>query len=328
VLADGTYNVGCLQATGAARLWSQHLGGATLTGGLEAGSNSPGTVEVHGLKFDISSSSHTCGPTNAAIDNWGARTLTLEDTWITGHRTNGTSSIGTGINSGGAYAGMTIERVQMTTFEDYAIHIWNNDEVVPVPSNHPAANVVADVSAADVHHATPGSTNGTAESAVWIGEPVTNGVHRIAITGSFIGLETVNNSWNTTFSDLNITCPNSYRSSAGVYLEHYSEYDTFTHFSVGQCDDSFNCEWYAGQAAAACHYDTITDGTLDARGAYSAGSVGVYLDAGTEDSSVTNTTFIGQGTAGIVEHQILSRGSYSGDDFSQLTPGAVPVLSS
>jgi hypothetical protein len=292
---------------------------------LEAGSNSPGTVEVHGLRFDIASSSSTC--TGAAIDNWGSRVLKVYDTWITGHRGgSGTSSIDVGINPE-AYDGAVIQRVVLTTFNDHAIRLWANDHV-PLGSTTRAANTVTDVVASDVHYATPGSNGGRTESAVWIGEPVTNGVHRIKVSASFIGMETVNNSYNTVFTDFDVTCPNAYQSSAAVYLEHQTEYDTFSNFHIAQCDDSFNAEWYAGQTTAAAHHDVITNGTLDARGAYGAGSVGVYLDAGTEDVSVMNTTFIGQGTAGIVEHQILSRGSYSGNDFSQLAPGATPVLSS
>ena len=335
ILANGTYAIGCLTNSDGDNIYAQNVGQAVLTGGIEEGSNSAADVTIQGVAIDITDSSDTCQ--GAAIDVWGSRVLHVLDTTITGHRAQGTQTVANGTFTGmvssidigvlvPGYAGADLERLVMTSFNTHAIRLWYNDNVPYGTAIH-GADKVWDIKATDVHGAQPGGDDGRTEQALFVGEPVTNGVQRIQVSESFIGIQSVNNSYDTTFSDLTVDSPTDFQPSSAVYLEHFTEHDTFTRFYLTHTTHGFNCEWDDGTTGnAACHFDTITNGTISAAGT-SGSSYGIFLDQGTESVSISGVTFVGQTTAAIGEQRILSEGTISGNSYSQLAAGAKTVSS-
>ncbi len=187
-------------------------------------------------------------------------------------------------------------------------------------------NSISDISVNGVSESTPGASGGTGEAGLWIGQPVTHGVHRIAIKNvSISGIETVNNAWNTTFSDLNIDMSGPDESTGvGVYLEHFSRNLVFTHFSIRGARHGFNAEWDDGVGGnGAAHDVTIENGVIDAAGTTTSGKqVGVYLDQGTAATRVTDVTFESQNGAGIVAFENIGRKEFAGNTY-RLSRGAV-----
>ena len=100
--------------------------------------------------------------------------------------------------------GLVAQRLQFSHFTDEGL-LASHSQELSYGSASKVINSVSDISVNGVSRNTPGASNGTAEAGIWIGEPVANGVHRIRIRNvSISGIETCNNSWNTTFTDLDI----------------------------------------------------------------------------------------------------------------------------
>ena len=101
-------------------------------------------------------------------------------------------------------AGLVVRRSQFYSFTDVAVRLSDNVGVAYGGST-PVIDSVEDVTIDGVSRATPGASRGTAEAGLWIGHPVRNGVQRVRVRNvAGAGIETVNNSWNTRFSDLDI----------------------------------------------------------------------------------------------------------------------------
>ena len=81
-----------------------------------------------------------------------------------------------------------------------------------------------------------------------------------------------------------------------------------------------NCEWAdpTWGSKPACVDNIIQDSTIR------SSKVGVYMDQGTTRTIVRRVTFIGETRAAIVDYLGVSN-SYSGNDYSGLPAGAVPV---
>ncbi|HZP73284.1 MAG TPA: hypothetical protein VFA97_07910, partial [Gaiellaceae bacterium] len=186
-LADGVYDLPggqhFVDANGSA-IYAQHVGAAVLTAGLEVGGNwSQGGAVVRGLSFDITDPSKTFQ--NAALDVWGAAGQNLQ---VLDSTFDGNWVVGAGIQ---AYQplGLDAERLQISHFTDAGLFVSDN---VPVAygASTPAATVISDISVDGVSRPTPGSSNGTAEAGLWIGQPVIDGVHRIKVRNvSISGIE-------------------------------------------------------------------------------------------------------------------------------------------
>jgi hypothetical protein len=323
VLADGTYDLaagsGGFNDWLSSSLYAQHLGGAVLTAGLTVGGNfGSGGAVVEGLAFNVTDPSTTLQ--SSEVNIWGAsgeRTQVLDSTF------NGNWAIAVGLNAVNP-DGLVAQRLQFTDFTDGGLRASDNTHA-SYGGSTAVINTITDISVDGVSESTPGGSNGTAEAGLWVGEPVTNGVHRILIRNVAIsGIETVNNSWDTTFSDLNIDMSGPHAvSGIGVYMEHYTTNDTFTNFVITGAGTGFNGEYDDGIAGnAAAYNDTIENGTIDASGSTRDGNtVGVYLDAGTGPTTITNVTFKNQNWAGIGAFENIGPTTISGNTYQLATGG-------
>jgi hypothetical protein len=291
---------------------------------MVGGNFSSGGAIIQGLSFDISDASRTFQ--GGEIQNWGAggKNLSVLDCTFEGHAVVPVGLLATNPD------GLVAQRLVFTHFTDEGIRASDN-QAVSYGGSVPQINSISDISVDGVSYSTPGASDGTAEAGVWIGEPVTNGVQRIRVRNvSISGIETVNNSWNTTFSNLDIDMSGPNQSGGvGVYMEHFTLHDTFTNFSITGARVGFNGEWDDGTPGnAGTHFTTIQNGTVDSTGSTLSGhQAGVYLDAGTEATTVTNVTFKNQNWAGIGAYQTIGTNNFSGNTF-QLRTGAVQVSTS
>ncbi len=327
-LADGSYGL----ATGSSgfddwnssSLYAQHLGRAVLTAGLTVGGNwGAGGAVIQGLAFNVSDPTTTFQ--SSEINVWGAtgeRTQVLDSTF------NGNWAIGFGLDAVNP-DGLVAQRLQFSDFTDGGLRASDNHEA-SYGGQTSVINSISDISVNGVGESTLGGSNGTAEAGLWVGEPVTEGVHRIAIKDVAIsGIETVNNSWNTTFSDLNIDMSGAHAAwGVGVYMEHYTTHDTFTNFVITGAATGFNAEWDDGIAGnGAAYNDTIENGSIDASGEVRPGNtVGVYLDAGTGPMTITNVTFENQNWAAIGAYENVGPTTIS-NNLYQLATGVVQLSS-
>jgi hypothetical protein len=322
VLADGTYDSASpFNDANGNRLYAEHLGGATLTAGLIVGGNwGSGGGLVRGVNFDVSSSAKVLG--GAIVHVWGAGGVNSQvlDCYFRGNWT-----IPAGIK---AYqpTGFAARRLEFYNFTDFGLLVTDN-VTVAYGSQTPHVDAISDIYVNGVSRPTPGSSNGTAEQGLLIGNPVNNSVQRIKIRNvAWDGIETANNSWDTTFSDLDLDMSNSYY-GVGVYLEHYSYHDVFRNFVIRGAKLGINMEWndpfWSSRAAA--HYTTIANGTIDAAGSTLGGNqAGVYLQPGTESTTVQDVIFKNQNWAGIGADNTTGTNAFSGNDYSALKATALP----
>ena len=321
VLADGSYDAPTYFAdSNGSRLYAQHLGGAVLTAGLVVGGNSgSGGAIVEGLAFDVSDPSKVFQ--GGELQTWGpsGNDLQVLDCTFDGH---GVIPIGLLAST---EQGLVAQRLVFSHFTDEGLRA-SDDETVAYHAATPVISSISDISIDGVTRTPPGSSNGTAEAGLFIGQPVQDGVRRIRIRNvSLTGIETVNNSWDTTFSDLDIDMGGADQASGtAVYLEHFSRNDVFTDFTITGARTGFNGEWDDGTPGnAAMHDVTIEYGTIDSAGSTAAGhQAGVFLDQGSESTTVRHVTFENQNWAGIGAY--LNTGSNSFEDNTfELTPPAV-----
>jgi hypothetical protein len=325
VLADGVYdNSARFSNANGSHIYAQHLGGAVLKAGLVIGGNfgAPGG-SVQGVVFDVSDPTKVLG--GGIVHTWGpagARASVL-DCVFRGNRVIPQGLLA--LNPDGLVA----QRLQFFDFQNEGIRASDNS-TVSYGSATPKINSISDIYVNGVTYPTPGTSNGTAEAGLWIGHPVVNGVRRIKVRNvSWSGIEIVNNSWNTSFSDLDIDMsgPNQ-AAGVGVYLEHYSYRNVFDGFVIQGAHAGFNAEWadpsWGGVAGA--HFTTIENGLIDASGSTVAGrQVGVYLDEGTESTTVTGVVFRNQNWAAIGAYRNVGTNRFGSNDYSGLTASAAAI---
>ena len=324
VLADGVYESAVPFTNGNGhRLYAQNLGQAVLRAGLDVGGNfgAPTTV-VRGLVFDVSQPSRVLG--GGIVHVWGpggANAQILDCVF----RGNWAIPYGLFVLNP---AGLVVRRSQFFSFTDVAVRLSNNREVAYGGST-PVIDTVEDLTIDGVSRATPGASSGTAEAGLWIGHPVRNGVHRIKVRNvAWSGIETVNNSWDTLFTDLDIDMSGARQArGVGVYMEHYSRRLVFDRFLVVGAQFGFKAEWadpvWGGNPAA--HNVVIRNGVVDAAGSTLPGNqAGVYLDEGTVSTTVSGVSFKNQNWAGIAAYKNVGSNSFTNNSF-QLKAGAVPI---
>ncbi len=325
VLADGVYDLPAGQhffdANGS-RLYAQHLGRAVLTVALEIGGHgtASGTV-VQGLAFDISDPDKSFQ--GGEITEWGraGRHLHVLDCTFEGHRV-----VPIGLQALDP-RGLVAQRLVFRHFTDQGLSESTNHQV-PYGSPTEVASLISDISVNGVSRAVPGSSDGTAEAGLWIGQPVSGGVHRVRVRNVAIsGIETCNNAFDTTFTDLDIDMSGPRAAvGVGVYLEHFSRHLVFDGFVIGGSEIGFTAEWDDGTAGnAAAHFTTIENGSVDARG-WSGGrpSIGVELDVGTESTTITGVVFRHQSFAAIDTYHTIGTNRFAGNSF-QLATGVPHV---
>ncbi len=325
MLADGVYDLPAGQHFvdwNGSRLYAQHLGGAVLTAGLEVGGNEAETgAVVQGLAFDISDVGKTFQ--SAAIDVWGndGKNLQVLDCTFDGHWV-----VGAAVQAFQP-EGLVAQRLEIRHFTDAGLYESDN---IPVAygAATPTASVISDISVDGVSRAVPGSSDGTAEAGLWIGQPVSGGVHRVRVRNVAIsGIETCNNAFDTTFTDLDIDMSGPRAAvGVGVYLEHFSRHLVFDGFVIKGSEIGFTAEWDDGTAGnAAAHFTTIENGSIDAQGwSGERPSIGVELDVGTESTTVTGVVFRHQSFAAIDTYHTIGTNRFANNSF-QLAAGVPHV---
>lgn len=316
VLADGTYDQASAFASKAAhRVYAQNLGKAVLTAGI--------TVQyggiLQGLTFNIPSSSKAAGSACVRRDFMPAAPLQILDCTFEGNW-----AVAYGIID---YSpdGASYQRLVFSHFTDVGLRSSNN-KAVSYGSATPKIQAISDISIDGVSRAVPGSSNGTAEAGLFIGHPVLNPVARIKTRNvSWSGVETVNNAWDTTFTDMDIDMTGPKMSDGvGVYAEHYSLHNTYQNSTI-RAKTGLNGEWDHGTiGTAGCRNCVITGVTFDGTGI--SHSAGVYLDEGSESNTITNCTFIGQTWAAIGAYLNVGTNSFDVGNTYQL-PAGVPQFS-
>jgi len=304
------------------RLYAKNRGKAVLKAGLvlggNFGSNSP---VIRGLTFDVSSTSKVLG--GGIVHVWGPSGVNAS---VLDCVFRGNASIPYGLLALNP-SGLKVERSEFFNFTDVGLRLSDN-VTVDFGGSTPVIEAIRDILVDTVTRATPGSSNGTAEAGLMVGHPVANAVERIKVRNvSWSGLLVVNNAWRTMYRNLDIdmTGPREYV-SVGVYLEHYSYENTFEQFSVA-ARVGFNAEWadpgWGGRAAA--HNTIIRNGVVDAGAVSGSGNqAGVYLDEGTESTTVSNVVFRAQNWAGVGAYKNVGTNAFGGNTF-QVDAGASQI---
>ena len=324
VLTDGSYDQTApfINSDGH-RLYAEHLGGAVLRAGIVLGGNfgRNGAV-LRGLAFDVSAASRAFGGGIVHVwGNSGTNAQILDCTF------RGSWSIPVGLLAYNA-SGLRVQRSQFFSFSDVAVRLSDN-QAVSYGSATPIIDSVQDILIDGVSRATPGSSNGTAEAGLWIGHPVRNGVHRVKVRNvAWSGIQTVNNAWDTTFDDLDVDMSGSHQAAGvGVYMEHYTRNVVFDRLNIAGVRVGFAGEWadpsWGGVAGA--HNVTIRNGVIDSAGSTLSGrQAGVYLDEGTESTTVTGVMFKNQNWAGIGAYRVVGSNSFTPNTFA-MPPGSVQI---
>lgn len=324
VLADGSYDqaVPFINSDGH-RLYAEHLGGAVLRTGLVVGGNFGRSGAVaRGLAFDVGDASKAFGGGIVHVwGNSGTGAQVLDCTF------RGNWSVPFGLLAFNT-SGLRVERSQFFSFSDVAARLSDNVSVA-YGSATPVIETVQDILIDGVSRPVSGSSNGTAEAGLWVGHPVRNGVHRVKVRNvAWSGIQTVNNAWDTSFEDLDVDMSGSHQAAGvGVYMEHYTRNVTFDRLSITGVKVGFAGEWadpsWGGVAGA--HNVTIRNGVIDSAGSTIAGrQAGVYLDDGTESTTVTGVTFKNQNWAGIGAYRVVGSNSFTANTFL-MAPGATQL---
>lgn len=320
VLADGTYgNVRPFVVSTGSHLYAEHVGRAVLTAGLVIGGNrgyGAGAV-VQGLAFDVHDSTKTLQ--GAELELWGgsatdAKVLdcTFEGNWAVPYGLVDVQP-----------TGLVVQRARFRHFTDGALRVSDNHPL-PRGGETPHADTITDISVNGVGRRSPGSSQGTAESGVWIGQPVDDGVHRVRVRDvAWAGIESVNNAADTTFTDLDVDLTGPHASlGVAFYLEHYSRSLVIDHFRFTGVRTGFLAEWNdpAWGGIAAAHDTTIRNGVIDAAGwSHGGRSVGVFLDQGTDSTTVSGVTFAHMNFAGIDAYNVVGRNRFGGNSYELAT---------
>jgi len=314
ILADGTYDSATpFSNAGGHRLYAQNLGKAVLTAGLVMGGNfgAPTTL-VQGVVFDVRSTAKVLGGGIVHVWGPGGANARILDCVFRGNKT-----IPYGVLALNP-SGLVLERSAFSDFTDVAARLSDN---VPVArgASTPVIDHVSDLAIDGVSRSTPGASNGTAEAGLWIGHPVRNGVSRIRVRNvSWSGIETVNNAWDTRFSDLDIDMSGARGAGVGVYMEHYTWNAVFENFSIVGARTGFNGEWSdpATGGKPGANAVTIRNGIIDSTGSSLSGrQAGVYLDEGTYQTTVTGVTFVNQNWAAIGAYKTTGTNTFAGNTY-------------
>ena len=307
VLADGVYASSApFVDTHGHRLYARHLGRALLRAGLSIGSDhaASGAV-VQGLAFDVANVDATAE--GAAITVWGA---------ANGARVADVTLRGNGIVEAGLRVqqpeGFRAERVVVRRFTDYGVTVDANDQSLQRLAQ---PFVLRDLDIAHVSRAAPGSSNGTGEACLWLGN--TGVVQRARLRAcAWTGLWT-----GTAATGLAVDGVDIDRTPVGVYLEHFTQRSTFSRLLVGRATRAgIVAEWddpaWGGRPGS-------IDNTIE-RSQLRSSIVGVYLDSGTTRTTIRNCRFAYQRVAAIGDYRGIGN-AYYGNDYSRIQPGAARV---
>ena len=307
LLADGVYDgtAPFLNPNGH-RLYAARIGRVVLRAGLSLGANAgPPGASVQGLVFDVRAAEKTVD--GAEILVWGtAKDAAVLDVSLRGNRV---VRAGLVVRQPEGFQGA---RIVARDFTDYGVLVDAND---PALTRLDQPFQLTDVSIAGVTRPVPGSSDGTGEACVWIGNPgVVRRVHvrRCAWSGLWTGTAATD----ALFDQIDVD-----ETPTGVYIEHFTRRSTFQHVRVGEdVRVGILAEWAApawGRRPASVE-NVIQDGWIGASVA------GVYLDEGTTRTVVRRMTFVNQRWAAIGDYRGIDN-AFSGNDYDGILSGAVDV---
>jgi hypothetical protein len=307
VLADGVYDAPApfLNPNGH-RLYAAHLGGATLRAGLSLGANAGEEGgSVRGLVFDVREEAKTVQ--GAEILVWGtAKHAAVLDVVLEGNRAVGAGLV---VRQPDGFRG---ERLVARNFTNYGVVVDAND---PARTSLTRPFELSDIRVSGVARPVPGSSNGTAEACVWVGnQGLVRRVH--ARDCAWTGLWTGTAATHALFDRIDVD-----DTPTGVYIEHFTNRSTFQRLRVGdEVRVGVLAEWAAPEwdRQPASVDNVIQDSWI------AASLAGVYLDEGTTRTTVRRSTFANQRWAAIGDYRGIDN-AYYGNNYDAIAPGADDV---
>jgi hypothetical protein len=307
VLANGTYSGAepFLNPHGH-RLYAANLGRAVLKAGLSLGGNTGrGGGLARGLVIDVRDRRRTVD--GAAIAVWGTgRGSRILDT-----RVRGGGRLSAGVEARRP-EGLVIERLVARGFQDFGVLVDANDVRRRATGR---GFRLADLDVAQVSRTRPGSSNGTAEACVWIGNQ--GSVRRVrARSCAWSGLWTGTATRDSRFDAIDVD-----RAPTGVYVEHFTYDSVFRRLHIGpDVRVGLTAEWAdPGWGRRPASVGNVVE---DSR--FASRLAGVYLDEGTTRTTVRRSTFVDQHWGGIGDYQGKENRLY-GNAFRRLGAGAEAV---
>jgi hypothetical protein len=307
VLSDGVYTgSGPFMNLEGHRISAEHVGRAVLKAGLVFGGNwGGGHGLVRGVVFDVAD--RTKALNGAIVFVWGAaRGTRVLDSVFRGH---GRLSAGILVLQPD---GFVAKRAVLRDFVDYGVRVDANDPSYPAPARR---SVLEDIDVQSVARPIRGSSDGTAEACVWIGNPATLRRMR-ARDCARQGLWTGGEAKNSLFEDIDVD-----RSPTGVYIEHFTSGSVFRRMTIGSAVRIGVAAEWADPALGGIpgSVDNVIEESV-----FRSGVVGVAMDYGTARTTVRHSTFVSQCWAAIQDHHGIGN-SYYENDYTEIDAGADPV---
>ena len=305
VLADGTYDNGSsFSDREGDRLYAAHLGRAVLRAGVVLGANAgPSGAALRGIRFDVDDPAKTFQ--GSIVHVWGSAThAAVRDTWLDGN----------GVVDGLIVRqpeGFVAQRVVARAFPGYGVLVDPNEDHYRARIPY----VLEDLAISQVMRPVPGSSNGTAESCLWLGS--TGTVKRVSAASCAVsGIWTGTANTGSHVEDVTVD-----RTPVGIYIEHFTTGTTFRRLRIGpNVDRGVNAEWASpSNSGKPASVDNVIENCY-----FHTRLVGVYLDEGTTRTVVRRCTFVGQDRAAIGDYKGIDN-QYYGNNFSGIAPSAVSV---
>ena len=293
VLASGSYGGSepFVDQAGHA-IYAARRGRAVLRAGLSIGGNGAAAGSlVRGIVLDLRDPRATLG--GAAIAVWGHASDThILDTTIRGHGV---------LDSGVAVRrpeGLVIRRLVARGFTSYGVLVDANE--LNRGRMRPRA-LVEDVDVVGVARPVPRSSDGRAESCVWIGNTAL--VRRVRVRScAWAGLWTGTATIGATFDQIDVD-----RTPTGVYIEHFTRDSTFRALRIGpRVRIGLAAEW----ADPVWDRRPASVGNVIEDSRFESSLVGVYLDQGTTRTTVRRSSFAGQTWAAIGDYRGVGNAVY------------------
>lgn len=288
------------------RIYAARRGRAVLRAGLSLGGNAgrPGAL-VRGVVVDIDDERRTVD--GAAIAVWGTgREVSILDTVLRGNR----------VTRAGISAqqpeGLNIRRVVIRRFTDFGIFVDAN-QLDRGPLSSPFR--IRDADVAGVGRPDPGSSNGSAEACIWIGN--TGSIRRARLRScAWTGL------WTGTSTDrARVDGVDVDLAPTGVYVEHFTRDSTFRRLRIGpRVRVGLTAEW----ADPAWNRRPASVDNRIELSRFESWLAGVYLDEGTTRTTVRRSSFANQSWAAIGDYR-GDGNAYESNEYDGVDAGVPPV---
>jgi hypothetical protein len=283
-------------------IYSATLGKAVLSAGLLI--NGSGGALVRGVVFDVDDQSKS-------VDGADIRVTTAAGAQVLDVVLLGNKEMRAGL-AVKQPEGFRAARLVVRDFTDYGVLVDANDRS-RTSLQRPAQ--LTDIDVAGVSRSDPGSSGGTAEACVWIGNPATVSNIR-ARSCAWTGLWTGTAATNAHFDGIDIDSTRT-----GVYIEHFTHLSSFNRIRVGPgVRVGLTAEWASPDwGSEPASVDNVVDHSR-----FESSFAGVYLDKGTTRTTIRRSTFVGQQWAAIGDYAGVDNRFYE-NDYRGLASGAATV---